>query len=247
MAKILRTLESTDFDRMGFDWTLPQVDAVIVSQSEGTMVRAAALVIERPEIEPIRYYNVLTKPLDTWHAPWAEFVRRYVPAIPNVRFPWFGNPEIWDWPKITPALQDDILEWMNGCAFPARRFFLDQHWKRPADWMFDAPVEVDGDAWEENITRCFSGLISPLVNGDQTSNSARYLENSQAIPEPMRTNLWRENPQNVLSFNVDRCQPDTYGEYVAQPGWMAWTCDLPRNDDGAYEIAGRRREKEIAT
>lgn len=247
MAKILRSLESTHFDRMKGYWVLPHTDAVIIHQSEGSMVRAQVLAIERPEVELIRYYNVLTKPLDTWHAPFAEFVRRYVPAVPNVRFPWFGNPEIWDWPNITPALQDEIIEWMVGCGFPARRFFLDQHWKRPADWMFDAPVEIDGDAWEENITRCFSGLISPLVNGDQTSNSVRYIENAQAIPEPNRLRLWRENPLNVLSFNVDRCDFESFEPYIAQPGWMAWTCDYPHNDDGTYEIVGRRREQEIAT
>jgi hypothetical protein len=247
MAKILRSLEDTDFDRIATGWVLPQVDAIIVSQSEGSMVRASMLSLARPEVEVIRYYNVLTKPVDLWHAPFAEFVRRYVPAVPNVRFPWFGNPEVWDWSRIGEDLQLQILEWMVGSGFPASRFFLDQHWKRPADWMFDAPVQIDGDAWERNITDCFEPLISPIANGDQTHNSTRYLENSQAVPEPGRSELWRLNPQNVLSFNVDRCAFETYEPYFAQPGWMAFTCDYPQNDDNVYAIVGQRRTKELAS
>lgn len=245
MAKILRTLEHSHFNQMDGGWLLPYVDAAIISQSEPNMVRATRLVIARPEIELIRYYNVLTKPLDGWNSAWFDFVHRYIPAIPNVRFPWFGNPEIWDWPKIGPELQAEIRRWMDGLAFPARRFFLDHHWRRPADWMFDAPVEIDADAWERNITDCFDSLISPIVNGDQTSNSVRYIENAQAIPEPKRTELWRANPLNILSFNVDRCLPETYAEYVAQAGWTAFTCDLAGNDSVPYANRGAQRLKEI--
>ena len=245
MAKILRTLEAQHFTLMENGWELPYLDAAIISQSEPNMLRAQALKIQRPEVELYRYVNVLTKPLDKWHSPWFDFVHRYIPSVPNVRFPWFGNPEVWDWSNIGRDLQQELTEWMLGLSFPATRFFRDHCWEYPDAWMFDAPVEIDREAWRENITNCFAGTTGDLVNGSLIGENSRYLENAQAMPEPKRTELWQERPGNILSFNVDRCQPPLYAPYFGQEGWMAFTCDYPGHDEAIYTTAGEKRAAEV--
>lgn len=269
MIKIMRAFEKGPI-LAGKMSTVPEFDGLVwCSGQEDPEVFGKVKEFQQKRLLPWWLYTqYLTHPVPEWIGAgdlWIDFVA----TLPKLEAPdgrdavaWAEHRAMIDFHLLDTgklhALQQTLMLRIRKFTIYipdmsqqlAPKNFLDLAFKRPRDWMMVAPGPAFRDFpadwwvhWERRFMRSLKNQYKPILNGDWSIEGfPLYLEHSQNDFD-RAFDLWRANPQSILSCLADDRDAVSYMIKRAASAdsnverWIAFTSYTETAEDEAYEKA----------